>query len=79
MNDDTTLTAVHAARRENLRLLAAKYDGQKNLAARLGYGRSYLSQILSAKPKRYISERTARAIETKLTLPAGWMDIARGL
>ncbi|OZI23733.1 hypothetical protein CAL26_09895 [Bordetella genomosp. 9] len=71
------MAVVHEARRANLRLLAAKYDGPHNLADKLRYSRSFLSQLIGKNPSRDIGERTARAIETKLSLPMGWLDTAR--
>lgn len=82
--DDTlqpaaALDAVFAARRANLRLLAARFDGTSQLAAKLNLRHpSYLSQLIGPNPQRNVSERTARLFEQRLDLPAGWLDMARG-
>lgn len=77
--DTTALEPVFAARRANLRLLSAKYDGPSKLAEALKLKHpSYLSQLIGPNPQRNVSERTARAYETRLGLPTGWLDIARG-
>lgn len=74
----TPMDAVYHARRENLRLLAAKYEGQHTLADKLDITRSYLSQLIGKTPTKNISEATARGFEAKLALQAGFLDIARG-
>lgn len=71
------MEAVHAARRANLRLLIAKYDGQQLLARKLAYNKSYISQLVSGTKPYAISEKAARKIEEKLGLQSGWLDIAR--
>lgn len=77
--DVAALEPVFAARRGNLRLLADKYDGPSKLAEALKLKHpSYLSQLIGPNPQRNVSERTARAYETRLGLPTGWLDIARG-
>lgn len=62
-------------RKINLRALIAQWGGPTNLAKKLGYGGpSYLLQMVSLKPVRPLTEKTARKIETKLDLPPGWLD-----
>lgn len=64
---------LQAIRKKNLRALIKDWDGPTNLAKKLGYaGPSYLSQLIG--PGKPITEKTARHIEQKLTLPTGWMD-----
>lgn len=79
MTELRTLSAVFDTRRANLRLLADRYDGPSQLAAKLQLRHpSYLSQLIGPNPSRDISERTARAYEEKLGLAAGWLDVVRG-
>lgn len=60
-------------RKENLRILLAQWGGLTNLARKLHYsGPSYISQLLSGN--RPFTEKTARAIEARLDLPASWLD-----
>lgn len=60
-------------RKENLRILLAQWGGPTNLAKKLQYsGPSYVSQLLSGN--RPFTEKTARAIEAHLDLPANWLD-----
>jgi hypothetical protein len=66
---------VYDTRRENLRRLIGQWGGPTSLSRKLGHANgSYLAQIAGPRPSREISEKTAREIETKLGLPAGWMD-----
>lgn len=68
-----SVKTVIAIRKANLRLLLQQWEGPSTLAKKLGYaGPSYLSQIVGGH--RPITEKTARDIEAKLDLPAGWMD-----
>ncbi|MFJ1253407.1 hypothetical protein [Cupriavidus sp. CuC1] len=77
--ETNALSAVFDARRANLRLLASKHESISGLAAKLHMRHpSYLSQLIGPNPQRNVSERTARAFETRLGLPAGWLDLARG-
>lgn len=79
LTEGGTLSAVFDTRRANLRLLAERYDGPSQLAAKLDLRHpSYLSQLIGPNPKRNVSERTARAYEEKLGLSAGWLDVVRG-
>ena len=72
-----SLDAVHEARRDNLRTVAANLGGQHRLAQRLGYNRSYISQMIRRNSTYKISEKAARKIESALTLPPGFLDVAR--
>jgi hypothetical protein len=80
MRNSEHMQHVYETRRENLRLLiGSRADGVKQLAQELGYsGQSFLSQMAGPNPVRNVSETTARAIEQKLGLPAGWLDTVRG-
>lgn len=65
--------SLQELRRKNLRSLIKQWDGPSNLANKLHHsGPSYLSQLVSGR--RPITEKTARAIEAVLELPAGWLD-----
>jgi hypothetical protein len=71
-----SLQRIKEIRRENLRLLVAKYGGAAKLGLALGYSNgAFISQLISKKPPRTISERVARHIEDSLKLHHGWMDI----
>lgn len=62
-------------RKINLRNLIAQWGGPTALAKKLGYGGpSYLTQMVSARPNRPLTEKTARKIERQLKLPEGSMD-----
>lgn len=64
---------VHDIRKKNLKALVQQWEGPTNLAKKLGYtGPSYVSQMVSGN--RPITEKTARAIEGKAGLPAGYLD-----
>jgi hypothetical protein len=66
-------TDVHDRRKRNLKLLVQQWDGPTNLAKKLGYaGPSYVSQMVSGN--RPITEKAARQIEDKASLPTGWLD-----
>lgn len=68
-------TDVFLIRRRNLRSLVTQYEGATNLAHRLGYtSPSYISQMIGPHPTRQITEKVARQVEDKLTLPLGWLD-----
>lgn len=70
-----TVTDVHDLRRKNLKALVQQWEGPTNLAKKLGYaGPSYVSQMVSGN--RPITEKTARHMEAKAGLPAGWFDTA---
>jgi hypothetical protein len=62
-------------RRDNLRHLVRQHDGPAALARRLGYrSAAFIVQMAGPHPTRPVSERTARGVEEKLGLPAGWLD-----
>ena len=62
-------------RRNNLRALAAQWNGVSGLSKKLGYtGPSYLSQMIGPQHNRPISEKTARHIEQVLGRASGWLD-----
>ncbi|MGS1117447.1 hypothetical protein [Castellaniella sp. UC4442_H9] len=66
-------------RRKNLqRLIEKRFDGkQKNFTTSTGIAPSQISQWLSTGDgvsTRNISERSARRLEVRLGLPAGWLD-----
>lgn len=69
------LTALHAARRDNLRRLMESWGGPTAMALRLGHSNgSFISQIAGPHPIRNISEKQARLIEERLGLEPGWLD-----
>ena len=66
---------VYNTRRDNLRRLCGEWGGPTSLAKKLGHSNgSYLAQLIGPNPSRMISEKVAREIEGKLTLPVGWLD-----
>lgn len=68
---------VYDQRRENLRSLIKQWDGPGPLATKLGYSNaSFLVQMAGPNPSREVTEKTARAVEQKLDLPALWLDTA---
>lgn len=73
----TPMETVHQARRENVRLLIETYKGQHQLARKLSYNKSYISQLASDTKPYDITEKAARKIEERLGLQAGWLDIPR--
>ena len=63
-----------ATRRANLRKLMAEHTASK-LSTMLGYKQSsFLSQMAGPNPTREVTEKTVRAFEKQLGLPAGAMD-----
>jgi hypothetical protein len=66
---------VYNTRRDNLRRICGEWGGPTSLAKKLGHSNgSYLAQLIGPNPSREISEKVAREIEGKLTLPTGWLD-----
>lgn len=66
---------IYDTRRENLRSLIGQWGGPTSLSRKLGHSNaSYLAQLAGPKPSREVSEKVAREIESKLGLPASWMD-----
>lgn len=69
------LTALHEARRTNLRRLMDSWGGPTAMALRLGHSNgSFISQLAGPHPTRNISEKQARLIEQRLNLEPGWLD-----
>lgn len=77
MENETTLEQVRSVRRvrrANLTQLAEMY-GKQRLSEMLGYSNpSYLSHMIGPNPTRYVSEETARRVETALGLKPLWLD-----
>ena len=68
-------TDIQEVRRRNLRRLVTDHDGMNNLARKLGLTKgAYISQLLSEKPLRAISEKVARKWERTLGLAYGCLD-----
>lgn len=68
---------LYEIRRNNLRALIIKH-GNGEIAKAAEYPTpSYLSQMVGAKSKRGITEKTARRIESALLLPIYWLDQER--
>lgn len=68
---------IYEIRRENLRALSAQWGGPTSLSRKLGHANgSFVAQLAGPRPSREVSEKVAREIEAKLSLPAGWMDQA---
>jgi hypothetical protein len=66
---------VYKTRRENLRKLMTEWGGPTSLSKKLDHSNgSYLAQLAGPHPSREVSEKVAREIEGKLSLPLGWMD-----
>ncbi len=66
---------VNDIRRDNLMRLIDALGGPTSLALKLGYANgTYLSQLAGRNPSRTVGEKVARMVETKLSLPDGWMD-----
>lgn len=69
------MKSVYDTRRENLRKLLHEWGGPTSMAKKLGHTNgSYLAQLAGPRPSREISEKVAREIESKLSLPANWLD-----
>lgn len=69
------LKALRETRKRNLLALAGQYGGNTKLGRALGYSNgAYLTQLIGKRPRRSISETTARRVEMKLRLPPGWLD-----
>lgn len=69
------MLSVYETRRTNLRSLINQWGGPTSLSKKLGHTNgSYLAQLAGPRPTREMSERVAREIEGKLSLPVGWMD-----
>ena len=68
-------STIDEVRRENLRVLFAKYEGASALSRKLGYATpSFMVQIAGPNPTRVLTSKNARKYETALGLPHGWMD-----
>jgi hypothetical protein len=66
---------VYDIRRDNLRTLQKEWGGPTSLAKKLEHSNgSYLAQLVGPNPSREVSEKVARDIETRLSLPVGWLD-----
>jgi len=75
VNSQDTKAAI---RRANLRKLMVEHGAAK-LATMLGYKQSsFLSQMAGPNPTREVTEKTVRAFEKQLGLPAGAMDKPMG-
>lgn len=69
------MQSVYDKRRENLRRLIGQWGGPTSLSKKLGHANgSFIAQIAGPNPRREISERTARSIESALGLAIGWLD-----
>jgi hypothetical protein len=71
--------STYENRRTNLRALVEQWGGPLPLSKKLGYkNASFISQMSGPHPTREVTEKSARRIEQKLGLPAGWMDTPSG-
>lgn len=69
------MKSVYQTRRDNLRKLQVEWGGPTSLAKKLGHSNgSYLAQLIGPHPSREVSEKVAREIEAKLSLPNNWLD-----
>jgi hypothetical protein len=62
----------------NLRECAQMLGSFAELARRTGVSDARIHQLCGPNPVRTISEITARDIEQRLGLPAGWLDLEKG-
>lgn len=77
MKQSRQLQMLQSKRRANLRRIIGKHGTNADLARILGYKTaSFVTQMLSPKrkPRRNITERTARNIENKLQLTPRSLD-----
>ena len=65
---------TYDARRLKLRLMLNFYESQADLAAKLNVSPPYLCQLIGPNPTKFITEKSARAFEKRLHLPAGFLD-----
>ncbi len=76
MKQPKTIDKVRKTRRARLNELvdSPRFGGvAARLGEALGYSsKSWVNELLTGK--KPITERTARGIESKLKLPAGWLD-----
>lgn len=72
------MRGVYATRRANLKLIASDQKSYKQLASDCGFSASYMTALIGINPTRAINEKTARKIECRLSLQAGWLDMSRG-
>lgn len=73
MKQERAMNAAYKTRRANLKKLAEAHGTAAALSRKLGYSsRAFVSELLSGP--RPFTETTARRIEEKLKLPAGWLD-----
>lgn len=71
------MSDLYETRRVNLRVLVAEH-GNGEISKAAGYKTaSYLSQMIGAKARREITEKTARKVEQALHLPTYWLDQER--
>lgn len=69
------MKSIYDVRRENLRALMKTWGGPTSMAKKLGHANgSYLAQIAGPHPRRDISEKVAREIESNLGLALGYLD-----
>lgn len=73
----TRLERVYRTRIDNLRSMIRVYGSQAALGRALGVGATHMTHIIGENPIKSIGESAARDYETKLNLPAGWLDTAR--
>jgi len=67
--------AMQDVRRENVRRYVNENGGPTTVAKRLGHSNgSYLVQMVGPNPTRPVTEKSARAFEAQLGLPAGKFD-----
>jgi hypothetical protein len=71
------LKAAHTIRRDNLLCLVGegrRFVNQAALASALKVTEGYLTHLVGAKPRRRITETTARKFEFRLGIPTGSLD-----
>lgn len=63
---------AESRRRNLLAWMASQAMTKTDLAGKLGVGRAYVSLLF--QPEKHFGERAARSMETKLHMPAGYLD-----
>jgi hypothetical protein len=73
------MKTLYNVRRNNLRALIGegkRFALAADLATALKFTPTYLSQLIGPKPRRRITETSARNFEKKLRLEQGSLDVA---
>lgn len=76
------LVDIRLTRRNNIKLISDRYRTQAEFARQCEMNPAQLTQLFkstteSGEPLRYVGNRLARKIETRLGLEAHWLDVPR--